>query len=341
MRDNRHGQEGTCRFLLYGWPAWPIPHGEGTKKMKQYICRRLLQAIIVIFGISVVVFFILHLSGDPTLLLLPPSTPVEEVEAFRESMGFNDPIIVQYIRFIKDAIRGDFGDSLIYSRPALDMVLERFPATIELAVCGALLAVLIGVPLGVLAAVKRDGPIDFIARTIAVIGQAVPSFWMGLLMILLFSITLGLLPTSGRGDTPLQLVMPVLTVGLFSMAAITRQSRSAMLEVLSSDYVRTARAKGLSRIGVLYHALRNALLPVVTMVGLEVGHLLGGSVITETVFGWPGIGKLAVDSIYSRDYPVVQAVVMISATVFVVINLLVDIGYCFIDPRIKLNSMKK
>ena len=300
-----------------------------------YIYRRIIQAVFVVFGVSVVVFLILHLSGDPVLLMVPMEATLEQIEQLREELGFNDPLLVQYYRFLMGAIRGDFGISLSYFQPALGLVLERIPFTMELAFWAILFAITLGVPLGVLAAVKKDTFIDFFARVTAILGQSIPGFWLGLMLILLFSVKLRWLPPYGRG-TFSQSVMPIITVGTFSMAAITRLTRSAMLNILGMDYIRTARAKGLPQKVVLYkHALRNALLPIVTMVGLQMGQLLGGVVITESVFALPGLGRLALKAIYARDYPLVQAVVFISALVFVVINLVVDIIYSIIDPRIR------
>lgn len=307
--------------------------------MCRYLIKRLIQAVFVVLGISVMVFIIMHLNGDPTLLMLPPGTPEPEIEQWREKMGFNLPVYQQYLNFITGVLHGDFGESLKTGRPVLVMIMERFPATIELACSGILISIIIGIPLGILSAVKKDSYLDILARSLAVIGQAIPSFWLGLLLIVIFSITLHWLPTSGRGSL-LQLIMPSITIGFFSMATVLRLTRSSLIEVLKADYIRTAKAKGLTHITIIFqHALRNSLLPLITAIGMEIGHLLGGSLLTETIFAWPGIGALAVEAIYTRDYPLVQAIVFITATVFVLINIGVDILYGIIDPRI--NYRKK
>jgi ABC-type dipeptide/oligopeptide/nickel transport system permease component len=304
--------------------------------VKAYLIRRGLQSILVLFGVSVVVFLILHLTGDPALLLLPPDASAEDVERFREQMGFNDPVAVQYLRFIRGALRGDFGESLRHGEPAMALVLERLPATFELAGAGLLIAVCLAVPAGIVSAVRRNTPIDYFSTVVALLGQAMPTFWLGIMLILVFSVHLGWLPSSGRGDVE-HLILPAITLGLFTTARTTRLTRSSMLEVLGQDYIRTARAKGVGEPPVVWkHALRNASIPIVTIIGLELGGLLGGSVITETIFAWPGVGRLSVQAIFNRDYPVVQAAVFILATTFVVVNFLVDIMYTYLDPRIRL-----
>ena len=304
--------------------------------MKAYLIRRGVQSIFVLFGVSVVVFLILHLTGDPALLLLPPDASAEDVERFRRQMGFNDPVAVQYLRFLRGALRGDFGDSLRHGEPAMALVLERLPATFELAGAGLLIAVCLAIPAGIVSAVRRNTPIDYISTVVALLGQAMPTFWLGIMLILVFSVHLGWLPSSGRGDVE-HLILPAITLGLFTTARTTRLTRSSMLEVLGQDYIRTARAKGVGEPPVVWkHALRNASIPIVTIVGIELGGLLGGSVITETIFAWPGVGRLSVQAIFNRDYPVVQAAVFILATTFVVVNFLVDIMYTYLDPRIRL-----
>jgi ABC-type dipeptide/oligopeptide/nickel transport system permease component len=304
--------------------------------MRAYLLRRLFQSTFVLFGVSVVVFLILHLTGDPALLLLPPDATAEDVERFREQMGFDDPVAVQYLRFLRGALRGNFGESLRHGEPAMGLVLERLPATFELAGAGLLIAVCVAVPAGIVSAVKRNTALDYVSTVLALLGQAMPTFWLGIMLILLFSVQLGWLPSSGRGELA-HLVLPAVTLGLFTTARITRLTRSGMLEVLGQDYIRTARAKGVSEQPVVWkHALRNASIPIVTIIGIELGTLLGGSVITETIFAWPGVGRLSVQAIFNRDFPVVQAAVFILATTFVVVNFLVDITYTYLDPRIRL-----
>ncbi len=300
-----------------------------------FILRRLYQAVFVLLGVMTIVFFLLHLSGDPTQLLLPVDATSTERAEFRQAMGFNDPLVVQYFRYLGNVVQGDLGYSYRHAEPVLGLILERIPATFQLTVVSLLLALLVAVPLGVLAAVKRGTAVDSSAMMFALLGQATPVYWLGLLLILLFSVHLGWLPSGGRGG-PATLILPAFTLAVFSMARIARITRSGMLDVLSQDYIRTARAKGiLERVVIFKYALRNAAIPLVTVVGLEFGVLLGGAVITETVFSWPGVGRFAIDSIFARDYPIVQGIVLMLSSIFVVINLLVDILYTYLDPRIR------
>jgi peptide/nickel transport system permease protein len=298
--------------------------------------RRLLRSILVLLGVSIVVFAIVRvIPGDPVRLMLPPDAKDSDVELLREQLGFNEPLYHQYLLYMQGILTGDLGKSLRFRRPVLELVLERLPATIELAIAGTFLTVIIAIPAGVLAAWKRNSWYDSFFMFITMVGQSIPIFWLGIMLILVFSVNLRILPTSGRG-TLRQLIMPGFTLAVFFMALVARLTRSSVLEVLGQPYVRTAQAKGLGQYLILYrHVLRNALLPVVTVLGLQVGTLLGGAVITETVFAWPGIGTLAVGAIYNRDYPLVQGTVLIAAFVFVFINIAVDIAYLFLDPRIR------
>ncbi|HEX6774642.1 MAG TPA: nickel ABC transporter permease [Methylomirabilota bacterium] len=303
--------------------------------MKSYMLRRLWQAVLVLFGVSFVVFMILHLTGDPAALLLPPDATAEDVARFRTAMGFDDPWIIQYLRFLKGAVQGNFGESLRHGEPAMHLVVERLPATFQLAGAGLLLALCLAIPAGIISAVKRNTVIDYFSTVVALLGQAMPTFWLGIMLILVFSVRLNWLPSSGRGDLQ-HLVLPAITLGLFTTARITRLTRSGMLEVLGQDYIRTARAKGVSEQPVVWkHALKNASIPIVTIIGIELGTLLGGSVITETIFAWPGVGRLSVQAIFNRDYPVVQAAVFILASTFVIVNFMVDLAYTWLDPRIR------
>lgn len=305
--------------------------------MSRYLLRRLFHTVLVIVGISVISFFFLHLSGDPVGLILPQDATREQIAALRAQMRLDDPIWLQYWHFATSALQGDLGRSIYTREPVLPMILERMPATLELALAALLLSLLVAVPIGVLAAVKRGSWLDTVSMTVALFGLSMPHFWLGIMFIMLFSVQLGWLPTSGRG-TWAQLVMPSLALGVSLIALFARLTRSTMLEVLSQDYVRTARAKGLGEALVVgKHALRNALIPLVTVIGMEFGFLLGGAVIIETVFAWPGVGRLIVQSILDRDYPVVQAAVMLLAIVFVVVNLLVDLLYAWLDPNISLD----
>jgi peptide/nickel transport system permease protein len=303
--------------------------------MKTFLLRRLAQSLLVLFGISFVVFAILHLTGDPVLVLLPPDASTEDVLKLREAMGFNDPFFVQYGRFLKGALQGDFGQSIRHGEPAFHLVVERLPATFELAGAGLFIALVLAIPAGIVSAVRRNTLVDYVATVIALLGQSMPTFWLGIMLILVFSVQFSLLPSSGRG-TLMHLILPAITLGLFTTARITRLTRSGMLEVLDQDYIRTARAKGVGGPPIVWkHALKNAAIPIVTIVGIELGTLLGGSVITETIFAWPGVGRLSVQAIYNRDYPVVQAAVFLLATTFVLVNLVVDVLYTYLDPRIR------
>jgi peptide/nickel transport system permease protein len=304
--------------------------------MRTFLVRRLLQSLVVLLGVSFVVFFILFLTGDPAAVLLPPEASAEDIRLFRERMGFDDPFFVQYGRFLAGALRGSFGESIRHGEPAFDLVVERMPATFELAGAALLIALCLAIPAGIVSAVRRNTVLDYVATVVALLGQSMPTFWLGIMLILFFSVQLQWLPSSGRGELR-HLVLPAITLGLFTTARITRLTRSGMLEVLNQDYIRTARAKGVANPPVVWkHALKNAAIPIVTIVGIELGTLLGGSVITETIFAWPGVGRLSVQAIYNRDYPVVQAAVFLLASTFVVVNLVVDLLYTYLDPRIRL-----
>lgn len=303
--------------------------------MLAYILRRLAQAILVLFGVMTLVFFLLHLSGDPTQLLLPLDATAAEREDFRARMGFDDPLLLQYGRFILDVLQGNLGFSYRHSEPAVAMVFQHLPATFELTGTALVVATCLAIPIGVIAAVRRGTATDSIAMAVALIGQATPVYWLGLMLILLFSVTLQVFPSGGREGWQ-TLVLPATTLAVFSMARIARLARSGMLDVLGQDYIRTARSIGIrERMVIFRFGLRNAAIPLITVIGLEFGVLLGGAVITETIFSWPGVGRLAVESIFARDYPVVQAIVLILAAIFVLINITVDILYTYMDPRIR------
>lgn len=300
--------------------------------------RGLLQIIPVLILISVVTFLLTRLSGDPTALLLPLDATEEQREGLRQQLGLDEPLPVQYLRFVGGVLQGDFGDSFRYRQPALDIVMERVPATLELSVAALFVALVVGLPLGVISAIKNGTVIDGMLQFGAFVGQAMPPFYTGLLALVFIALNVEWLPTGGREPGSIRhILLPALTLAPFMIAIIARFTRSSVLDVLSRDYVRTARMKGISeRRVVIRHVLRNALLPVVTVIGLQVGALLSGAVITEVVFGWPGIGRLAVTSVLQRDFPVVQAVAMLTAVVFVFINLIVDLLYTWLDPRIDL-----
>ncbi len=304
--------------------------------MGAYIRRRLLQSIVVIFGVSVLVFFLLRLApGDPATMLLAESASPEQLEAVREKWGLNDPIIVQYMVFLSHALQGDLGDSLFFKEPALEVLLERMPATLQLSAAALLFSLSVAIPVGMMSALRRDTIWDYLGTGLAMLGQAIPPYWLGIMLILVFSVNLGWLPTSGRGSI-WHLILPAITLGSVLMALITRLVRSGMLDVLGEDYIRTARAKGLQeRRVIVRHAMRNILIPLVTVIGLQLGALFGGAVITESIFAWPGVGRLALQAIHARDYPLVQASVLFISVVYVFLNLAVDILYVYLDPRIR------
>jgi ABC-type dipeptide/oligopeptide/nickel transport system permease component len=304
--------------------------------MSVYVARRLVQSLVVLLGISVVVFIVLHLTGDPTPLMLPLDASAEEIARFRHARGFDDPLPVQYWRFLRGVLRGDFGTSIRHDEPALGLVFERMPATFQLTAAALGIALLLAIPAGIVSAVFRNTALDYASTVMTLIGQAMPTFWLGIMLILVFAVGLQILPSSGRGGIA-HLILPAVTLGLFTTARTMRLTRSALLEVLGQDYVRTARAKGVAERAIVWkHALRNASIPVITIVGLELGTLLGGAVITETIFAWPGVGRLSVQAIYNRDYPLVQAAVFVLASIFVLVNLAVDLVYTYLDPRIRL-----
>src|SRR5919198_5977978 len=300
--------------------------------MTQFILRRLLRAVFALWGVSTIVFVVMRLSGDPVPLLLPPDAPTSEIFRVRAELGLDQPLPVQYVVFLGNVLRGDLGRSIHMRLPAMQLAAERLPATLQLAVCSFALAVIVAIPAGLISALKRNSLWDNLAMGIALIGQSAPTFYIGIMLILVLGLHFGLLPISGTGDWR-NLVMPSITLGAFAMASIARLTRSAVLDVSRADFIRTARAKGLNEAGILTrHNLKNAAIPIITIMGLQFGTLLGGAVVTETVFSWPGIGRLAIQSIFNRDYPVVQSSVIIAAAFFVVINFLVDLLYTCLDP---------
>ena len=306
-----------------------------------YVIRRLLQSLIVVFGVSVVAFGMLFMTGDPAEVILGESADrmtVQQIQEFRVKMGFDRPWYVQYASFVGKALQGDFGDSFVRHQPAFEVIADKLPATIKLASAAFVLSLLISIPLGVLSAMNPHKAIDRIATAMAIVGQSIPGFWLGILLILFFGVYLKWLPISGSG-TWQHLVMPAIALAAFPIARNMRLTRSSMLDVMQRDFVRTARAKGISETRVVYaHVLRNSLLPIVTAIGLEAGFLLGGSVITETIFGWPGVGREIVSAIGSKDFYVVQAGVIMLALIFSGVNLLIDLAYSWIDPRIRYGS---
>ena len=335
--------------------------------MAKYIIKRILQSILVLFGVSVIVFLIMRVfSADPAPVVLGEHATEESMKAWRDSNGLSDPILVQYLNFLGGALTGNLGTSYYTHTAVTQEIMSRFPATIELALVAIILASLVGIVLGVVSAVHKGTAIDGVSTVFALLGVSMPIYWSGILLIILFAGIWHVLPSGGRVDPLLQpvggpglyiidtlfsgdfealgnvmqhIILPALALSLYSMAIITRMTRSSMLDTLNEDYVRTARAKGLKEGKVTrHHALRNAMLPVTTVIGLQLGSLLGGAMLTETVFAWPGIGKYTVDCILKSDFPVVQGVVLLIGVIFVIINLVVDIIYAYLDPRIKYSK---
>ncbi len=304
--------------------------------MFKYIIRRVFLAFLTLIAISMIIFWLLRvLPGDPAHMMAGEVATIEEIEAIRARYNFDKPIPVQYMYFLQDIMHGDLGDSLKSSEPVIDQIAARFPATMQLAVISILIAAGIGIPIGVLAAIKRYTWIDSLVSITTLFGVAMPVYATGLLLMLVFAVKLHWFPAAGRGDNWQSAILPSITLASFSMALITRMTRASVMEVMSQDYVRTAYAKGQTGLLVIIrHILRNALIPVVTVVGLQFGSLLGGAILTETIFAWPGLGQVLVSSMFSRDYPMIQGLVLLFAALFILVNLLVDILYVYIDPRI-------
>ncbi len=304
--------------------------------MTRFFLHRLGLSLIVLLGVSAIVFFALFLTGDPAALMLPPTASRAEIAQYRHAMGFDDPALVQFLRYLGHAVVGNLGQSLRFDRPVLGLIAERLPATALLAVTALAWSTILGFAFGIVAAVHADGLVDLLVRLVALTGQAIPVFWLGLLLLIVVALDWRLLPTGGYG-TVRQLVLPALSLGAYYMSAVTRLVRVSLIEALQQDYVRTARAKGLAEWRVvLRHALRNALIPVMTVQAMQFASLLGGALVTEIIFAWPGIGRLAVQAIQNRDFPLVQGVVLLAAAVFVLVNLLVDLAYAALNPRVRL-----
>jgi peptide/nickel transport system permease protein len=306
--------------------------------MRRYLVRQLVQLVVVILGISILVFSILHIIGDPVTLLLPQNAGKEEYARYKHLMGLDRPVWVQYWKFATSAIHGDFGKSWYGNAPAFRLVIDRMPPTIYLTLAGLGVALLIALPLGILAALKRHSFVDTLCTLLAVAGQAMPIFWLGIMLIIVFAVRLRLLPASGYG-TWQNFVMPAFCLGAFLAPLTMRLVRSGIIEVMSMDFIKTARAKGVAeRMVVIKHAFRNACIPVITVLGLQFGQLLGGAFITETVFAWPGVATLTVDSIRNQDFPVVQCAVVLLALIIVIVNAFVDLIVGLIDPRIRASA---
>jgi peptide/nickel transport system permease protein len=313
-----------------------------------HLINRLAHALIVVLAVSLCVFFVMYKAGDPVQLLLPPDATQQQVADLRAHLGLDQPFWVQYGKFLKNALQGDVGKSFIYGQSALVVVMERLPATLELATAAMILAVFLGIPLGVVASLKPNSAASKSIMFFSLAGISVPTFWMGMVLVLLFAVTWGVLPSSGRAESGAfgsfvsldglqHLLLPAVTLCLFQLALILRLTKSGMMEVLLQDYVKLARAKGLpERVVVLLHALKNTLIPVVTIIGIQFGELIAFTIVTETIFAWPGTGKLIIDSIQNLDRPVVVAYLIVVAIIFVLINLFVDVIYTFIDPRVRV-----
>ena len=306
--------------------------------MRRYLFRQLVQLAVVVVGISILAFAILHVLGDPVLLLLPQNAGKEEFERYRKLLGLDQPLYVQYWKFSSGALQGDFGKSWYADTPAFRLVLERMPPTIYLTLAGLLVALLIALPLGILAALKRHSFVDTLCTAVAVAGQAMPIFWLGIMLIIIFAVQLRALPASGYGTWE-HFLMPAFTLGAFLAPITMRLVRSGVIEVMNMEYIKTARAKGVGeRMVVMKHAFRNACIPVITVLGLQFGQLLGGAIVTETVFAWPGVATLTVESIRNQDFPVVQCAVVLLALIIVAVNFIVDMIVGFIDPRIRVGA---
>ena len=302
--------------------------------MGAHIIRRLLQSVIVIFGVIVITFVISRVLGDPVALLLPPEATPEQRAYLTKDLGLDRPLYVQLAVYVSKVVRGDFGMSFRHQEPAMKLLLDRVPATVYLSLVATFISICIAIPLGIISALKRGTIFDQIGMSLALLGQSIPAFWAGIMMILLFAVTLGWFPPSGYGGLR-HVILPAFTLALFFAAATARLTRSSVLDVLDMDYVRYARLKGVPEfVVVMRHVLRNSFITILNIVALQFGLLLGGAVITEFIFSWPGIGRLSLDAIYNRDYPVIQATVVVAAAFFVVINLLVDIIYSATDPRV-------
>jgi ABC-type dipeptide/oligopeptide/nickel transport system permease component len=302
--------------------------------MGAYIFRRIWQSMIVILGVIVITFMISRVLGDPVALLLPPEATPEQRMYYARDLGLDRPMYVQLVVYVGKVLKGDFGQSFRHQEPAMKILLDRVPASLYLTLVATFISVCVALPLGIISAIKRGTIVDRIGMTLALFGQSIPAFWAGIMMILLFSVKLGWLPPSGYGGAK-NVILPAVTLAFFFTAATARLTRSSILDVLDMDYVRYARLKGVpERIVILRHVLRNSFITILNIVALQLGLLLGGAVITEFIFSWPGIGRLSLDAIYNRDYPVIQATVVVAAAFFIVINLLVDLIYSATDPRV-------
>lgn len=334
--ENKLKSDYSLKIVIIISKKYTLKWKKMEENMHKYVLKRILMLIPVLLGVSFLVFTIMSLTpGDPVQLILGESAPKEALAKLREEMGLNDPFLVQYFRFLKNAVVGDFGRSYTTGREVFGEIFSRFPNTLTLATLGVIISVSIGIPVGIISATRQYTFIDSFSMIAALLGVSMPNFWLGLMLILTFSVKLGVLPSGGFEGLS-SIVLPALTLGVGAAAIVTRMTRSSMLEVIRQDFIRTARAKGVVEKKVIYkHALKNALIPIITVVGLQFGNLLGGAVLTETVYSWPGVGRMMVDAIRQKDAPTVLATVVFLATTFSIVNLFVDILYSYVDPRIK------
>ncbi len=303
--------------------------------MLRYFLTKFLQSLLLLLGVLLLVFFMVRLTGDPASLMMPREASPEQVAAFREAMGFNRPLFVQFVDFFKGAVVGDFGNSLHFKTPAMPLVLQRLPATVQLAAVGLLMAMVVGIPLGLIGGFNPGSVADSVGRTIALLGQSIPNFWLALIMILLFAVRLGWFPSFGR-DQWHSVVMPAFVLGLPVLGQLVRLTRSAVLEIRSEDFIRTAYSKGLEpRVIYVKHVLRNVAIPLVSVIGVQFGYMLGGSIYIESIFAWPGMGQLLEQAIGWRDFQLVMAIAVFTSVVVLILNLLTDLAYAVIDPRIR------
>ena len=303
--------------------------------MQRHLVSSLIQSFAVLVAVLILVFFMVRITGDPAALMMAKEASPEQIQAFRHEMGFDRPLVAQFFDYVSKVVTGNFGDSLHYRVPALPLILERLPATLELATVALLMAVIVGVPLGLIGGSSPGSKWDFVARAVGLLGQATPSYWLALMLILVFAVQLGLFPTFGRSG-PRSVILPAFALSISTMGSLVRLTRSAVLEVRQEDYVRTAFSKGLSPQRVyLRHVLQNVAIPLVSVIGIQFGYMLGGSIYIETIFAWPGMGRIVAESVSNRDFPLVQAIAFFTSVVIIVLNFLTDLAYGWFDPRIR------
>ena len=306
--------------------------------MQRYLLNRVAQSILLLFGVLIIVFFMVRLTGDPATLMVARDAPEEVREAFREVMGFNRPLIVQFFDYFFDVLGGDFGDSLKFRQPALRLILQRFPATFQLATAALLFAIVIAIPIGIIGGFSPGSALDSIGRALGLLGQTIPNFWLALILIIIFAVNLGWFPSFGRDQT-ISVILPSIALGFASMGQLVRLTRSAVLEIRNEDYIRTARSKGISQLKIgIRHIFRNAALALISVITIQYSYLLGGSIYIETIFSWPGLGNLLQEAVNGRDFPLVQAIAFFISFFVIALNLLTDVAYALIDPRIRYGN---